>query len=1071
MDVRELLLKVTGDSRDAEQALNRIARRVIETGKTKASPRVEITGLTEATAKLAAMQGALDAIDREKVSPEVNVQIDRSLARLAILKAELTKVFKTPAAERDVAAVASVLTGVAREAGNVGSVMEKAASPTGGLNAQFSGLLGAVKQVNPILQGMGIIILTLLIPAFLALAASLVGAIGAIGGLATALAAIAGPLILGLVAVIQRVAAVMKVRQERQAALNADTRKGAQADEQARQNAEALHNAQNTLRDAIEARKTATEQLRTAEQDARDGIVKAQQDQADAARNLGEQEAAAYTAMRDAAERARQAVLDVESARLSVSEAKLNTRQAQQDLDDFRKKAGLTAGTLDGLFKKFTNVKADDSKLKAALRGAAATAGVALGQDDELALEQKVLAVKRARLTEKQSVEAVAQATNSLADANKNNNAFQQQGIRAFQPYVDALRRASDAQKALSVVEAQGVTRNPQVVSARHALRDANQRVTEATHDLKTATDKQSGAFADQSGPMAIYLRDLAKLSTGEQKLLDLIVKAGPTLRHLGQSITDPVISAVVDGINSVHGGLDRVKSFASQLGTVYGQNVRKLFADLTGDPLWARAMREFGAAALMVGRALGGIFPDFLAIMRNIALTFLPGLVGGFRSLAGSLRGLRAGTSNIDSMRKSAKPFLDSLSAIWGLVKAVGRALLAFVGAAAPSGNSLLGSLTKGVDTFTGFLKSAKGKNTISKFFKDTLPAVKSLVRFLVLLGAAFLQAIQFIAPAIKVVLDTFNLLLLGVNFLLGLLNKIPAPIRSLLAVFFPFGTVLRLAFKPLELLGPLFAKIIEALPGLSKAFSGAGGVITRVFGAVFERLPRIVRSAINTVVRIASGLGGRIGSALGAAGKLIAAAFALIRGVFSKAIAPVRGIIDLFVGGIRRGFEGIGGIVRRVFGGVLSVVKSYLNLIIDAANLWLRALNAITGLVNKLPSINIAGHKLGIPDIPAVPLIPKLAAGGITTGPTLAQIGEAGREAVVPLRTSVLRQLAGAIVGAMPRGAAAAALRGGGPALAVAGGDRINHFHIPPAPGGDLPDARVLAVKLAREMDRRGG
>ncbi|WP_297775061.1 hypothetical protein [Mycobacterium sp.] len=1070
MDVRELLLKVTGDSRDAEQALNRIARKVIETGKTKASPRVEIQGLTEATAKLAAMQAGLDAIDREKVSPEVNVQIDRSLARLAILKAELSKVFRTPAASRDVGDVAAVLTGVAREAGNVGSVMEKAAAPTGGLNQQFSGLLGAVKQVNPILQGMGIIILTLLIPAFLALAASLVGAIGAIGGLVTALAGVAGPLLLGLVAVIQRVAAVLKVRQERQAAINADTRKGAQADEKARQAAEALRNAHNTLRDALEARKTASDQLRQAEQDAADGITKAQQEQADAAKNLGEQESAAYTAMRDAAERARQAVLDVQSARLSVAEAKLNTRQAQQDLDDFRKSAGLTANSLDSLFKRFTNVKADDSKLKAALRGAAAAGGVALSGDDELALEQKVLAVQRARLTEKQSVEAVTQATNNLADANKTNNDFQQQGIRAFQPYVDALRRASDAQKALSVVEAQGVHQNPQVVSARNALRDANQRVTEATHDLKTATDKQSGAFAEQSGPMAIYLRDLAKLSDGEQRLLDKIVKAGPILRKLGQSITDPVINAVVAGLDSVHGGLDRVKSFASQLGTIYGQNVRKLFADLTGDPLWARAMREFGAATLQVGRALGGIFPDFLAIMRNIALTFLPGLVHGFKSLAGGLHGLREGTSNIESMRKAAKPFLDSLSAIWGLVKAVGRALLAFVGAAAPSGNSLLGSLTKGVDTFTAFLKSAKGKNTISKFFKDTLPAVKSLVRFLVLLGAAFLQAIQFVAPAIKVVLDTFNLLLLAINFVLGLLNKIPAPIRSLLAVFFPFGTVLRLAFKPLELLGPLFTRIIEALPGLGKAFSSAGGVITRVFGAVFERLPRIVRNAIDTVVRIARGLGARIGSALSAAGKLIAAAFALIRGVFSKAIAPVRGIIDAFVGGIRRGFEGVGGIVKRVFGGVLSVVKSYLNLIIDAANLWLRALNTIIGLINKLPNINIAGHKLGIPDIPAVPLIPKLAAGGVTRGATLAQIGEAGREAVIPLRSSVLRQLAGAIVGAMPRGGAAAALRGG-PALALAGGGRENHFHIPPAPGGDLPDARVLAVQLAREMDRRGG
>ena len=75
----------------------------------------------------------------------------------------------------------------------------------------------------------------------------------------------------------------------------------------------------------------------------------------------------------------------------------------------------------------------------------------------------------------------------------------------------------------------------------------------------------------------------------------------------------------------------------------------------------------------------------------------------------------------------------------------------------------------------------------------------------------------------------------------------------------------------------------------------------------------------------------------------------------------------------------------------GLKNAFKSALNWIIDKWN----------GLQFKLPEIDthipgigkVGGFVLGTPDIP------RLAAGGIVTGPTLALIGEAGPEAVIPL------------------------------------------------------------------------
>jgi hypothetical protein len=101
---------------------------------------------------------------------------------------------------------------------------------------------------------------------------------------------------------------------------------------------------------------------------------------------------------------------------------------------------------------------------------------------------------------------------------------------------------------------------------------------------------------------------------------------------------------------------------------------------------------------------------------------------------------------------------------------------------------------------------------------------------------------------------------------------------------------------------------------------------------------------------------------------------------------------------------FEGFRNIVDAVFGGIkwwinnvtipsfrlmLDVVKTIFN---GIAKLWN---NTFGKLSFKVPSWvpGLGGNGFDIPDIPM------LAAGGIVTGPTLAMIGEAGPEAVIPL------------------------------------------------------------------------
>lgn len=88
---------------------------------------------------------------------------------------------------------------------------------------------------------------------------------------------------------------------------------------------------------------------------------------------------------------------------------------------------------------------------------------------------------------------------------------------------------------------------------------------------------------------------------------------------------------------------------------------------------------------------------------------------------------------------------------------------------------------------------------------------------------------------------------------------------------------------------------------------------------------------------------------------------------------------------GMVRRAVDSISGIVSGIWGGIKGVINTGIGML----NTALRGFNGLIGAVNKVPGVSV----------PTIPEIPKLADGGIVTRPTLALVGEAGPEAVVPL------------------------------------------------------------------------
>ena len=105
---------------------------------------------------------------------------------------------------------------------------------------------------------------------------------------------------------------------------------------------------------------------------------------------------------------------------------------------------------------------------------------------------------------------------------------------------------------------------------------------------------------------------------------------------------------------------------------------------------------------------------------------------------------------------------------------------------------------------------------------------------------------------------------------------------------------------------------------------------------------------------------------------------------------------------------------------------VKDFVNSVIQLfENMVNRVINGINSLISGFNSIgfdlpDFLGGGSWHPSIPTIPTVnlPRLANGGVTTGRTLAEIGEAGREAVLPLEnnTGWMDDLASKLASKMP-------------------------------------------------------
>lgn len=264
--------------------------------------------------------------------------------------------------------------------------------------------------------------------------------------------------------------------------------------------------------------------------------------------------------------------------------------------------------------------------------------------------------------------------------------------------------------------------------------------------------------------------------------------------------------------------------------------------------------------------------------------------------------------------------------------------------------------------DSVTDAFKTAW--DGITSFFQGVWDVISTIFKF----GAAL---------AIGLVIEGFNLL--GID-IVGVMGKVTAGLQG-----FWDGAV--------GLFQAGIDKVKQAWgwfqDGLKAANDATMEYIDYSTQSNLNTLTTIYQTSLTFLQNLWNTVWGAISSFLGpiwtAIQGVLSAGWAWISNLFKTATKPVQ---DAWKGM----WDSIKGVFDSVWETIKSGVKAGINWIIDQINSVINAVNSVA---------QTGAGALGI-KVPSIPTIPRLAKGGVVTSPTVAMIGEAGPEAVVPLSKS---------------------------------------------------------------------
>jgi hypothetical protein len=448
--------------------------------------------------------------------------------------------------------------------------------------------------------------------------------------------------------------------------------------------------------------------------------------------------------------------------------------------------------------------------------------------------------------------------------------------------------------------------------------------------------------------------------------MLDMSVALGQDTKtsalQLGKALNNPIkgITALQRvGVSFTDAQKAQIKRMQESGDTMGAQKV--ILAELT---------KEFGGSAEAAGKTLPGQISVLKESFANLAGELLTTLVPA----------LTAVTAFFVKNPGLAKAMVIGILAISAAMVALNVALAITTALATPWILIAVGIAAGAAAIAAGLIYAYKTSDTFRAIVDGAFAAVKTIAETL------------------------FNWFKTNWPLLLGIITG-PVGLAAVLVIRYwdQITSATRAAWNAIRsittsLWNAIGSFVSSAASAIAAVVSGAWSAVRNATSSAWGGVRAVVADVVGDVKAAISGLGTWIS---GWASGTFAAVVSRVGALFDKIADGARAA----VASVERNMNAIVNAVEAIVGRIGDAASSVANAIKRPINAVLSAWNSISFTIPKIsiPKVKIGkktigggsfgGQSFGVKDIPL------LAQGGIVTGPTLALIGEAGPEAVVPL------------------------------------------------------------------------
>nr|DAW59228.1 MAG TPA: minor tail protein [Caudoviricetes sp.] len=593
-----------------------------------------------------------------------------------------------------------------------------------------------------------------------------------------------------------------------------------------------------------------------------------------------------------------------------------------------------------------------------------------------------------------------------------------------------------------------------------------------------------------------------------------MVGKIAYSLGQIAGSIGTVGVGIGVFLAESIANGLGRqkeriIRSLVAQfenMGNIFASagNIAQAFADGFYDVITSTGAIRIGSSIVSailaiqssiveIGFKLGG---DLLKGLERIITENMPGIANALSNALSAIAPV------FESAEQAINDMSDSLSRVYD------QYIRPTIESSTKAISSIIGLFVRGWNNYIQPIIEKLGQGFSDTIDKHISPMIQKILEMVAsfqemsqvinayvgpVIGFIVEQLTRVLAPTLEYIGEVFRVLFNAVadifggiaDFLKGVFDIITGILRSDMDKIFGGFTetgdaimnilstlltaLLDLTVAVLKVIWDTIVAIFQAIwdgivaifTPLGEWFSERWNDITTVLADVAKWFGDMFQKAWNALTNVFSSIGTWFGERWNDVTTALANVATWFGNIFKTAFEAVKNAfstIGSFFSGVwttvKNIFVNAGQMVGSAVGGAFkSAVNAVLGTIENVVNGFIGMINGVIGLINKIPGVSLGS--VGYVSLP------RLARGGIVDSPTVAMIGEAGKEVVMPLENTGFLQTMGRIVG----GAVVNALGGG---LPQSGGFSGNGDIVIMIGGHEF--GRVAIQEINREQERAG-